>query len=56
MNLLTTLILLCPALFIAGIIDAIAGGGGIISLPAYIMTGMPLNMANGCNKFQAIVD
>ena len=52
-NLLITLLFLCPSLFIAGVIDAIAGGGGIISLPAYIMTGVPLNIAYGCNKFQS---
>lgn len=53
MNLFITLLFLCPSLFIAGVIDAIAGGGGIISLPAYIMTGVPLNVAYGCNKFQS---
>ena len=52
-NLFVTLLFLCPSLFIAGVIDAIAGGGGIISLPSYIMTGVPLNIAYGCNKFQS---
>lgn len=53
MEIFSDLIFVCPLLFIAGIIDAIAGGGGIISLPAYIMTGMPLNVAYGCNKMQS---
>jgi uncharacterized membrane protein YfcA len=35
----------------AGFVDAAAGGGGIISLPAYLFTGMPAHFAYGCNKF-----
>ena len=53
MDLLFKLLFLCPALFAAGLIDGIAGGGGIISLPAFIMTGIPLNCAYGCNKLQS---
>lgn len=41
--------------FLAGFIDAIAGGGGLISLPALILTGMPISDALGSNKFQASV-
>ncbi|MCI8454850.1 MAG: TSUP family transporter [Lachnospiraceae bacterium] len=46
------LIWLCPTLFIAGFIDAIAGGGGLIAMPAYMMCGMPIHFVYGCNKFQ----
>ena len=53
MDLFFKLLFLCPALFAAGLIDGIAGGGGIISLPAFIMTGIPLNCAYGCNKLQS---
>jgi uncharacterized membrane protein YfcA len=42
-------------LFVAGLIDGISGGGGIISLPAYMLTGMPLGMAYGCNKMQSFL-
>jgi hypothetical protein len=42
----------CPLLFVAGVIDAIAGGGGLIALPTYLMTGMPVHMAYGCGKLQ----
>lgn len=35
---------------IAAFIDAIAGGG-VISLPAYILSGMPMYYALGSNKF-----
>ena len=30
-------VIVCPAVFLAGFVDAIAGGGGMISLPAYMM-------------------
>lgn len=39
--------------FLAGFVDASAGGGGIISLPAYIFTGMPAHFALGCNKLSS---
>ncbi|MDU8925403.1 TSUP family transporter [Pasteurellaceae bacterium LIM206] len=38
---------------LAGFIDAIAGGGGLITIPALLMTGMPPAMALGTNKLQA---
>ena len=41
--------------FVAGFIDAIAGGGGLISLPALTFTGMPLVMALGTNKLQSAI-
>lgn len=40
-------------IFVAGFIDSVAGGGGLISLPAYMITGMPVHVAYGCNKFSA---
>ncbi len=36
--------------FIAGFIDTIAGGGGMITLPAYLMAGLPPHLALGTNK------
>lgn len=36
--------------FLAGFVDSIAGGGGLISLPAYAATGLPLHLAIGSNK------
>lgn len=47
------IMIVCPLVFIAGFVDAVAGGGGLISLPAYMMTGMPIHMAAGSNKFSA---
>lgn len=35
---------------IAGFIDTIAGGGGMITLPAYLMAGLPPHLALGTNK------
>ena len=31
----TTLLIVCPLVFLSGLVDAVAGGGGLISLPAY---------------------
>ncbi len=45
------LFIICPLVFIAGFIDAVAGGGGLISLPAYIFAGVPMHIAYGTNKF-----
>lgn len=38
---------------IAAFVDAAAGGGGIISLPAYFLAGVPAHFALGTNKFTA---
>lgn len=45
------LILLCIAGFFAALIDSIAGGGGLISLPALLLAGVPPHLALGTNKF-----
>jgi uncharacterized membrane protein YfcA len=37
----------------AGFIDAIAGGGGLITLPALLWAGLPPHMALGTNKMQS---
>lgn len=47
------LLLLCPLLFIAGLIDGVSGGGGLIALPAYLLAGLPVSSAYGCNKMQS---
>ena len=41
--------------FLAGFIDAIAGGGGLISIPALALTGMPIALVLGTNKLQSSV-
>ena len=45
--------LLFAVAFVAAFIDAIAGGGGLITIPALLMAGMPPAMALGTNKLQA---
>ena len=35
-------LIVCPLLFLAGFVDSIAGGGGLISLPAYLLAGLPI--------------
>lgn len=52
---ITTFLIVCPLIFLAAIIDAIAGGGGIISLPAYIIAGVPPHLALGSNKLSSIM-
>jgi uncharacterized protein len=47
------LLIICPLIFFAGFVDSIAGGGGIISVPAYIVAGLPPTMALGTNKFSS---
>lgn len=42
--------IVCPLVFLAGLVDSIAGGGGLISLPAYLAAGVPPHMAIGTNK------
>ena len=39
--------------FLAGFVDSAAGGGGLISLPAYLFVGLPPHTAIGCNKFSS---
>lgn len=39
--------------FSAGLVDSIAGGGGIISVPVLLNFGLPPQLALGTNKFQA---
>jgi len=48
-----TLLLLFAAAFFAGLIDAIAGGGGLITVPALMAIGLPPQVALGTNKLQA---
>lgn len=47
------LIFLLAASFLTGFVDSVAGGGGLISIPSYILTGMPMHLVYGCNKFAA---
>lgn len=46
-------LIVCPLVFLAGLIDSIAGGGGLISLPAYLIAGVPPHIALGTNKISS---
>lgn len=50
---LITYLIVCPLLFLAGFIDAIGGGGGLISLPAYLLAGLPVHQAIATNKLSS---
>lgn len=50
---LQTFLIVCPFLFLAGVVDAIGGGGGLISLPAYLLAGLPPHMAIATNKMSS---
>jgi uncharacterized membrane protein YfcA len=45
--------ILFSAAYIAGLIDAIAGGGGLITVPVLLAVGLPPQVALGTNKLQA---
>jgi len=50
---LELLLLLCSVAFIAGYIDAIAGGGGLLTVPALLTAGLPPHVVLGTNKLAA---
>ena len=39
--------------FCASFVDAIGGGGGIISVPVYLLAGLPTHFALGTNKLSS---
>ena len=47
---ISQLFIICPLIFIGGVVDAIGGGGGLITLPAYLIAGFPVHVAIGTNK------
>ncbi|MCO5065562.1 MAG: TSUP family transporter [Rhizobiaceae bacterium] len=49
-----TALLLGIAAFVAGFIDSIAGGGGLISVPALLLAGLSPVEALGTNKWQSL--
>lgn len=46
-------LIVCPLTGLAGFVDAVAGGGGLISLPAYMIAGLPVHTAIGTNKLSS---
>ena len=50
---LGTIIICTGAALVAGFVDSIAGGGGLITLPALLLTNVPAHVALGSNKVSA---
>lgn len=50
-----SLLIICPLVFAASLIDAVAGGGGLISLPAYLLAGLPPHNAIATNKLSSSI-
>ena len=49
------IILICGGVFLAGFVDAIGGGGGIIAVPTYLLAGLPTHFALGTNKLSSCI-
>jgi uncharacterized membrane protein YfcA len=47
------LVLLAGTAFVAGVVDAVAGGGGLFTVPALLAAGLPPGLALATNKGQA---
>ncbi len=51
---LTTIAALTGVAFVAGLIDAIAGGGGLLMVPSLLTAGLPPHFVFGTNKGAAV--
>ena len=49
------LLIVCPLVFAASLLDAVAGGGGLVSLPAYLLAGLPPHNAIATNKLSSSI-
>lgn len=52
---LKMILIVIVGIFLGSFMDAIAGGGGIITLPTYLLAGLPTHLALGTNKFSACI-
>lgn len=50
---ITMWIIICGVGFVAGFIDAVAGGGGMLTVPTLLASGLPPHVALGTNKLAA---
>lgn len=50
---LTAFLIICPLTFLAGLVDSIGGGGGLISLPAFLLAGLTPHSAIATNKLSS---
>ncbi|EGO65552.1 TSUP family transporter [Acetonema longum] len=49
------ILILLAAGFVAAFIDSVVGGGGLISLPTFLLVGLPPHLALGTNKLAGTV-
>ena len=49
------LLIVVVGVFLAAVVDGIAGGGGLISVPAYFLAGLPPHLALGTNKLSSCI-
>ena len=47
---LQTFLIVCPLVFLGGFVDSVAGGDGIISIPAFLFAGFGVHLDVGRNK------
>lgn len=52
---ISSFLIVCPLVFLAGFVDAVGGGGGLISLPAYLLAGIPVHHAIATNKLSSCI-
>lgn len=52
---LAMILTVCPLVFLGSLVDSIGGGGGLITLPAYYLAGLPPVVAAGTNKMSASI-
>lgn len=45
--------IIAPFIFLGGFVDAVAGGGGLITVPAYLAAGLPAHWVLGTNKLSS---
>ena len=50
---LQTVLIVVVGVFLASVMDGVAGGGGIISVPTYLLAGLPPHLALGTNKLSS---
>lgn len=50
---ISIIIILFIVCFVAGIVDSIAGGGGLLTLPSFLIAGLQPQFALGTNKFMS---
>ncbi|MEW6713234.1 MAG: TSUP family transporter, partial [Candidatus Riflebacteria bacterium] len=48
------ILILVIASLLAGFVDAVAGGGGVITFPAFILCGLPISEIVGTNKLVSV--